>query len=166
MSSKSSDQHDHPDYVVNLEAAYGVASQAGFGSAVFFDQTDSAGALEKKALEKYEYFLGDRWNSVGKDVWMCKWKKVYTRSDHAAQRKIVDELRSIADVDARVSVPMILDNIENAQNAQQALSAAFDDSAATELAVYNIGDGEAMSGLIVAGRRSNGETAVLVFLMD
>jgi hypothetical protein len=54
----------------------------------------------------------------------------------------------------------------NAQDAQKALSAAFDDSSVTELEVYNIGDGEAMSGLIVAGRRSKGETAVQVFLLD
>lgn len=45
--------------------------------------------------------------------------------------------------------------------------AAFDSPAVSELVVYNIGDGEAMSGLIVAGRRSaTGEAAFVTFLMD
>ena len=32
---------------------------------------------------------------------------------------------------------------------------AFDDPSVTELLVYNLGDGGAMSGILVAGRRSN-----------
>ena len=37
----------------------------------------------------------------------------------------------------------------------------------TELRVFNLGDGEAMSGLLVAGRRgATGEATFLVFLMD
>jgi hypothetical protein len=47
------------------------------------------------------------------------------------------------------------------------LSAAFDIPALTELVVYNVGDGGAMSGLLVAGRRAEtGESTVLVFLLD
>ena len=48
-----------------------------------------------------------------------------------------------------------------------ALSTAFDDPAVTELRAFNLGDGGAMSGLLVAGRRSpGGESTFLVFLMD
>jgi hypothetical protein len=37
----------------------------------------------------------------------------------------------------------------------------------TELRAFNLGDGGAMSGLLVAGRRSlGGESTFLVFLMD
>jgi hypothetical protein len=35
-----------------------------------------------------------------------------------------------------------------------------------ELVVYNTGDGSAMSGLLIAGQRGNGETTFLVFLYD
>jgi hypothetical protein len=35
-----------------------------------------------------------------------------------------------------------------------------------DVRVYNIGDGEQMSGLIVSGRRANGEATFLVFLLD
>ena len=36
----------------------------------------------------------------------------------------------------------------------------------SELRVYNIGDGSAMSGLLIAGRRENGEATFLTVLMD
>jgi hypothetical protein len=35
-----------------------------------------------------------------------------------------------------------------------------------ELRVFNLGDGEAMSGLLVAGRRASGDATFLAFLMD
>ena len=41
------------------------------------------------------------------------------------------------------------------------------DSAATEISDYNLGDGGAISGLLVAGRRAEtGESIFLVFLLD
>lgn len=62
---------------------------------------------------------------------------------------------------------MILENIDSAEAARAALAAAFDDPAVTEPRAFNLGDGEAMSGLLVTGRRgADGETTVLVFLMD
>ena len=47
---------------------------------------------------------------------------------------------------------MILDNIDDAEQARSALSAAFDDPAVTELAVYTLGD--------------DGAATFLVFLLD
>jgi hypothetical protein len=62
---------------------------------------------------------------------------------------------------------MILDNLEGAEQARAALSAVYDDPAITELQVYNLGDGGAMSGLLIAGRQNEtGETIFLVFLLD
>ena len=62
---------------------------------------------------------------------------------------------------------MILDSVEEAETARAALSVAFDDPSVTELRAFNLGDGGAMSGLLVAGRRgASGETTFLVFLMD
>jgi hypothetical protein len=62
---------------------------------------------------------------------------------------------------------MILDTVQDAEQARAALAAAFDDAAVTELSVYNIGDGAAMSGLLIAARRAaTGDATFLVFLMD
>ncbi len=154
-----------PDYVMQLEAGYGAPSQSGFGSAVFFEQLKGANDLEQAALQKYQHFVGDTWARFGEDAWMGAWKLVYARPA-GAERDIVAELQGITDKDASLSVPMILTGIENAEDARKALSSAYDDAAVVELAVYNLGDGEVMYGLLVAGRRSNGETTFLCFLYD
>jgi hypothetical protein len=97
---------------------------------------------------------------------MGAWREVYSRGE-GTHHDIVSELRGIADPDTRNSVPMILEVVEDAAAARAALSAAFDAPQVTELRVFNLGDGGAMSGLLVAGRREPaGETVVLVFLMD
>jgi hypothetical protein len=154
-----------PDYVTNLESAYGAPSQNAFGSASFFEQLKDSDKLEEAALRKYKYFVGDIWERFGEDAWMSAWRQVYTRPAGAAY-DVVAELKGITDPGALLSVPMILDVVENAEAARQALIAAYDDSAVKELVVYNIGEGGAMSGLLIAGRRSNGETTYLVFLYD
>lgn len=155
-----------PAYVTDLEKAYGAPSQAAFGSAVFFERLKPDTYLEKEALIKYKHFVGEQWDRLGGDeAWLGAWKKVYSRKA-GAKPDIVKELRGIDDLDARNSVPMILEVVENADKAVEALVAAYDAPMVTDLNVYNIGDGGAMSGLVVVGRRANGETTFLVFLMD
>lgn len=155
-----------PEYVANLEAAYGAPSQEGFGSAVFYESLQATDDLEQKALEKYKYFTGELWERWGEDAWMGPWKEVHTRAA-GAKADIVAELRAIDDRDAANSAPMILDVVQDAEAARAALSAAFDDPAVTELRVFNLGDGGAMSGILVAGRRAaSGDATFLVFLLD
>ena len=155
-----------PPYVTALEAAYGAPSQAGFGSAVFYEASPATDDLEQLARDKYKHFVGDLWARWGEDAWMGPWKEVYTRPT-GAKADIVAELRGIADPDAQNSVPMILENVDGAEQARAALAAAYDDPAVTELRVFNLGDGGAMAGLLVAGRRqATGEVAFLVLLMD
>ena len=157
---------NQPKYVTALEAAYGAPSQAGFGSAVFCEPIKAGDDLAKAALAKYKYFTGELWERWGEAIWMGPWKEVYTRPT-GAKPDIVAELRGIADPDAENSVSMILDNIEGADKARAALAAAYDAPAVTELRAFNLGDGGAMSGLLVAGRRgATGEATFLVFLMD
>jgi D-alanyl-D-alanine carboxypeptidase len=155
-----------PAYVTDLEAAYGAPSQAGFGSAVFYEPLQPTDDLTQKALDKYNYFVGELWERWGADAWMGPWKEVYVRPT-GAKPDIVAELRGITDQDAAISAPMILDSVQDAEKARAALAAAYDDPAVTELRVFNLGDGGAMSGILVAGRRGAArEAAFLVFLMD
>ena len=165
MAQKIKETNDKPLYVTDLEVAYGAPSQAGFGSAVFFEKVDASGDLEEAALAKYRYFVGELWERWGEDAWMGPWKQVYVR-EASAKADIIAELKGIDDIDARGSVPMILEVVQNADAARKALSAAYDDPAVTELRVLNLGDGEAMSGVLVAGKRESGESTFLVFLMD
>ena len=157
---------ERPDTLTRLEAAYGGPSQTGFGSAVFNETLADVNDLTLAAIESYRTFLGLLWRNYGEAAWMGSWRAVHVR-EPGARPDIVAELRGIADPDTRQSVPMILDHVEGAETARGALSAVFDDQAVTELRVFNLGDGEALSGLLVAGRRGDsGESAVLVFLMD
>ena len=155
-----------PAYVTALEAAYGAPSQKGFGSAVFLEQMAAGDDLTKAALARYKAFTGELWERYGEDAWMGPWKEVLSRPA-GAKPDIVAELRGIADPAAQNSVPMILENIDGADKARAALTAAYDDPAVTELRVFNLGDGEAMSGLLVAGyRKAAAEATFLVFLLD
>lgn len=154
-----------PVYVTDLEAAYGTPSQAGFGSAVFYVQMQTTDKVEQMARDKYQYFVGDLWERYGEDAWMGPWKEVYVRTS-AATPDIVAELRAIEDADAALSMPMLLDNIDDAENARSTLAAAYDDPAVNEVRVFNLGDSAAMSGLLVAGRRATSEAIFLLFLLD
>ena len=144
-----------------LEGAYGAPSQAGFGSSVFLEKLDPDVKLDEAALKKYKYFVGELWERFGEEAWMSAWKQVYTRPV-GAKHDIVAELKSVTDRDAQNSIPMILD----VSNAKVSLSSAYDDPAVVELLVFNTGDGSAMSGVLMAGRRNNVEATFLVFLYD
>ena len=155
-----------PAYVADLQAAYGLPSQEGFGSAAFYEAQSTNVDLTTLALAKYQYFVGDLWERFGADAWLGPWRQVYVRPAGATP-DIVAELRAIDDPDATLSALMILDNIDAAEQARAALSAAYDDPTVRELRVFNLGDGGAMSGILVAGRRpATGETIILVFLLD
>jgi hypothetical protein len=155
-----------PAYVNALEAAYGPPSQAAFGSAVFYARTSASADLEQAALAKYRYFVGELWARYGEAAWHSQWKEIYARPPEATA-DIIAELRAITDRSARLSVGLILDEIENAEQARAALSNAFDDPAVLALSVYTIGDGAALSGLLIAGHRAEIDEAVfLVFLLD
>lgn len=157
---------EKPQSITDLETFYGPPSQAGFASAVFFVKCDARAGLTDQALEIYQYFTGELWERWGADAWMSVWKEVYSRAG-SAKKDVVAELRAIKDVDVSFSVPMILDNLENAEQARDALSAVYDDPAIDELRVFNLGDGGAMSGLLVAAKNEAHDAAVfLAFLLD
>jgi hypothetical protein len=163
---RSEAQSEKPDYVIDLEAAYGEPSQAAFGSAVFFEKLAADADLETAARKWYRHFVGDLWEKYGEDAWMGPWSTVYTRQSDG-KRDVVAELGGITGQPIASSVDMILNGVENPDQARRALAAAADDPTVTELAAYSLGDGEAMSGILVAMRRGeSGETTFLTFLLD
>ena len=151
--------------VNTLQAVYGQPSQAGFGSAVFHEVIEPGSDLESLALRFYQYFVGKLWDQYGETAWMSSWKQVYVRPE-GMQPDIVAELRAIADPTVANHVPiLLLADTDDYAKAQQALAAVFDDSQVTDLQVYAIGDGAAMSGLLLAGYRPN-EMTILISLLD
>jgi hypothetical protein len=57
-------------------------------------------------------------------------------------------------------------DIENADKACKALAAAYGYATVSQLTAGALGDGEAMSGILVAVQRDNGEATFLVFLLN
>ncbi len=155
-----------PAYVSALEAVFGPASQAGFGSAVFYERDSALGDLEEAAQKVYQHFTGDLWERYGADAWMGAWQQVYTRPPGAASA-IVADLRALEDRGARQSAAVLVDDADDPQAVKAALAAAFDDPAVTDLSVYTIGDGAALSGILITARRAtSGEQVTVVFLLD
>lgn len=155
-----------PAYVTQLAASYGAPSQAGFGSAVFYQPLKPNEDLQAAALAIYQFFVGALWDRYGADAWLGPWQPVYTRPPVAFHNLVV-ELRTMQDREAVQSASLLLDNLDDPEKAHTVLAAAFDDPAVTELVVYKLGDGAAMGGILVAGRRQAPNEAIfLVFLID
>lgn len=167
MVSPSCDQPASlSETVAVLQAIYGQPSQAGFGSAVFDEVIEPGSDLEPVALKYYQHFVGELWERYGEAAWMSSWKRVYGRPD-GMQPDVVAELRAIADPAIANYVPiLLLADTDDHAKAQQALATVFNDPQVTNLSVYEIGDGAAMSGLLLAGCRANGGSIILLSLLD
>jgi hypothetical protein len=154
-----------PAYVEAMRAVFGGPSVEAFGTTVYFTPEATTGALAADAQAAYQEFVGHLWEKYGEDAWLGGWQEVYARPE-GASGDILRELRAIDSRVAAGAVERILDASDNAAAAARALAVGYDAPAVSELAVYEIGDGEALSGIAVAGRRANGETTVFMFLMD
>ena len=147
-----------------LEAVFGGPSDTAWGSAVFLDQTDERSHLEKQALAAYRSFIGALWERFGEQAWMSAWRLVQTREGAGDIRA---ELTMSASPAVKSAAEILLASDATTPEAvQAALSAAFDGSDTDVVQVYEIGDGAAYSGVLVAGRMKSGATAILAFVMD
>lgn len=149
----------------DLIALYGAPSQAGFGSAGFYESTQPDADLDQIALRYYQYFIGDLWEQFGEAAWMSAWKPLYTRPLDT-KSGIVVELKAIATPEIVSLVPLFLHSEDSQEQTQKALSAVFDASDIRNLTIYAIGDGEAMSGVLVAGGSQMGDVTIVILLLD
>lgn len=170
MNADNTSPGNRPAWVQELEQAFGGPSRAAFGTAVFFEllSDDMAGpdrgALEERALAWYQFFCGKTWEKFGPDNWWGTWRSVYVRDPNSAP--VIEELANLENRQVRRSGLTMLEGHEDPPSAKRALEQAFDDSAIEELQIFRIGDGGAMSGILIAGRRAGGESAFVAFLLD
>jgi hypothetical protein len=150
--------------IAALENIFGKATDAGFGSAVFHGATVAGDSVENKAVEHYKKFLGAKYNAEREQAWMSPWKNVFTRSNKGSG--IVSELASITDAEAKRSVPLFTEFTSEPEAAASALASAFDHEHVKDLAVFRIGDGEAMSGLILTTIYDDLYCCSVIALMD
>lgn len=154
-----------PAYLLALEAVFGGPSQEGFGSAVFFMPGPQDAALEETARSCYQHFVGENWEKWGAEAWLGPWRETYRR-DSTTKNDIVAELRDIQDPESRRQVGTLLDTIDDPAEAHTALAAAYDNPDIIDLRVYNLGDGDAMAGVLIAGSRKNNDVTIVAFLLD
>jgi hypothetical protein len=155
-----------PDYVSALEKIFGAPNQNAFGSSVFFvPAAEQSTSLEADGFAKYKFFVGEVWERLGEENWKNGWSMVYAR-DVQASPDIVAELRSLPDRLARQSAEMLLDNLEDPEVAIGTLRDAFDNSMVNELRIFNIGDTNAMSGIMIGARHTGTGSVFLTLLMD
>lgn len=158
---------DTAELIKKLEAAFGGPSSSGFGSAVFHVPAADSNCenLQATARRIYRQFLGESWDAAGEATWLGPWKSVFERTGPGSPT-FVEGLRSIDDPMARGSVPLLLDVIQDPAAATEALTESFDDPETRAVNVFSIGDGEAMSGLLVAGERDTLDRIFVIALMD
>ena len=166
MNLSAESSANKPANVLKLEKIFGGPSQNAFGSAVFFDPDGEPPAnLESPALAWYQHFAGKSWEQFGPDNWLANWRLVLAR-DKGQSKNIVAELQTIGDQQAMLSASMLVENHEDPKLAKLALTQGFDDPSIEDLRAYRIGDGQAMSGILIAARCQRVGSVYLVFLMD
>ena len=155
-----------PDTFNDLEVPFGGPSDDAFGSAVFRRPMPPGVDIESLARAVYRDFVGELWDRFGPDVWLGEWAELVARGA-AAQGLVLDLLASISDPAGQSAADMLVNGAQDPDAAKTALVNAFDRTAVSELRAFRIGDGAAMSGLVIAGRDDEtGEAAFVVFLMD
>ncbi len=161
---------DPPAWIEMLQQTFGSPSQAAFGTAVFAETTADTNAssndneLETRAQAWYQYFCGPNWEKFGPRNWMGTWLRV--DSDAELDVPILQVLAQLQDWQTRQSGEQMLEGHADAATAKRVLSQAFDDPTMDVRQIYRIGDGNAMCGILIAGRRPKGESAFLAFLLD
>lgn len=146
-----------------LEKIYGPSSAEGWGSAVFAGMAKEGEALAATAQKLYQQFLGEKAKSNFDSVWMPAFKQVLVRNGAG---KVLEDLTKIEDPDAKNSVGLLTDAVEDSAGAQQALSSAYDNADLLEVGAFTIGDGEAMSGIILLGSFVDNQYMAVIALMD
>jgi hypothetical protein len=156
-----------PPVVAELEQVFGLPSEAGFGSAVFFHPTTAtdSGSLEVEGQAIYRTFCGDLWEKFGAENWLATWELLHERPD-GETGDIVTEIEAIRDPEAGSAAQMLLDAGPDPNRAASALRAAFNDSSMVRLQIFKIGDGGAMSGAIIAAETKATARVFLIILLD
>jgi hypothetical protein len=155
-----------PQYVSDLIALYGNDYGILLGSAVFYDIVDPDTDLEQIALRCQRQFLGPKWFDPQQEDWLGGWLLLYRRPD-GQTGDIVKEFEAVYDIFERI-LHRFLDPLKSGDEAiaREKLAIAFDDPDVRDLHIYEMHDQDILTGRLVIGRRSNGETTTLIIVCD
>lgn len=148
-----------------LEKVYGKPSTSGFGSAVFYEVSKQQTGLASIALEEYKLFMGGQWTAETEKNWMSGWKLLYERNP-GYPGDILAELENLKDADAKRSVPLLTELINDPAQAKIALESAFNNPRLAHLQLFSVGDNAALSGLLLCGLYTDFSICTVICLMD
>ena len=153
--------------IENLEQVFGSASEAGFGSAVFVRQSSETEprSLETDGRDVYRIFCGDNWDGFGVDNWLANWKLLHERLP-GREGDIIAEIQAIRDPEAGSAAQMLLESGPDPEHAENVLRSAFNAGNISQLQIFKIGDGGAMSGAIIAAETNANRRVFLIILLD
>lgn len=152
--------------VQRLLKTFGEPSQNTLGTSVFQSESPLEGdALEAFARASYKHFIGDAWDSIGEENWTKNWNCVFRRpADGPAD--IMAELDSLSDSAAALAASQLTENHSDPDQARSSLQAVFDAEGTRNVAIYRVGDTDAITGVLIAGILASGTAVAVVFLMD
>lgn len=152
-----------------LQSIFGGPSENGFGSAAFmFLAPEAKGthtSLSDQAKLVYQRFLGDAWDRFGANHWLAGWKKSFHRQA-AETTDFLLEIKSSEYANLRRLLGVLIEGHENPEEALRALQTTFNARSVASFEAFEVGDNEAMSGLILAAEFQSGGRSYLIFLMD
>ncbi len=120
--------------------------------------------LETFAKSKYEYFAGNAWNNLGPEHWLATWARRYERKEKA-KADILKELGDVQEPATNLAASQITENHDQPDAARAALQGVFNADEIHTLHLYQIGDTEAITGVLIAAATADLYIA-LVFMMD
>lgn len=153
--------------IVRLEQLFGGVSHAGSGSSVYRIGKENTGAIDSVAWTQFKEYLGPMYTDASAARWKKGWEKVYVRKVHPDSSKNINtELNQHKDPRVKSAVPLLLEFVQPVVKARQALAGVYNRKDIKELAIFLVGDGEAYSGLLIAGRYKDGTGCTLVAMSD
>ena len=153
--------------IVKLEQMFGGVSHDGAGSSVYRIAKEDKGIIDSIAWEQFKQYLGSKYTDITSSQWKRGWEKVYVRNLRSdSSHNINTELNRHKDPRVKSSVPLLLEFVQPVVKARQALGGVYNRKDIKELAIFVIGDGEAYSGLLIAGRYEDGTGCTLIAMAD
>jgi hypothetical protein len=153
--------------IFKLEEMFGGVSHDGAGSSVYRITKEDKGIIDSIAWGQFKQYLGSKYTDATASQWKRGWEKVYVRNLKTdSSQNINTELSRHKDSRVKSSVPLLLEFVQPVVKARQALGGVYNRKDIKELAIFIVGDGEAYSGLIIAGRYKDETGCTLIAMAD
>jgi hypothetical protein len=145
-----------------LQALLGPCGPVGMGDALCREPLPAAASLDEWARAKYLVLANKNWEVFDPEAWLAPFREVHRRP-RDSPGEIVEELLALHGDNIELVIENFLTNREDAAELKEALAGVFDGPTMAEVAVYAIGDGEALNGVLIVGRHRTGDEVTCAY---